>query len=242
MSDNKWIRYINNNHESSKRIIVFPHAGGSANYYTELLNNNINAECIGIQYPGRQDRIFEDNLDSIEALSTNIYKELLKLEKKETVFFGHSMGALVAFELIKKFYNDIQFVKLLILSSSCPNYYDDKIDSTKDLFKYLYELGGTEKEALLCHRQQLEDLVLPTIKNDLLISKKYKLKKQSCKISIPIQVFVGNTDYDVKNHCQHWRKYTTHYLGEKYFKGGHFYFLNNKKVFQDELNQLLNEL
>lgn len=94
-----WIRRYRPSPSSSARLVCFPHAGGSASFFFPISKRfGADVDVVALQYPGRQDRRHEPLIDTIGELSDRIAAELLELTAKPTVFFGHSMGAVLAFE------------------------------------------------------------------------------------------------------------------------------------------------
>src|SRR5260370_31074286 len=82
------------------RPVCFPHAGGPASYSLPVSERFPPAvEVIALQHPGRQDRRQEACITEMDVLADEITEQLLCLSDKPTVFFGHSMGATLAFEV-----------------------------------------------------------------------------------------------------------------------------------------------
>ena len=105
-SSNRWCRRYRPAEHAAVRLVCFPHAGGSATFYfpvSRALSPEI--DVLAIQYPGRQDRRTESCVDSIGELADIIAAHLEPLADKPITLFGHSMGAMIAFET----------------SSSCPS-------------------------------------------------------------------------------------------------------------------------
>src|SRR5258708_13705677 len=95
-----WIRRFHPSQTSTARLVCFPHAGGSATYYYPVSARFTgDTDVIAWQYPGRQDRRHELCITNIDTLADRITEQFLSLSPKPTVFFAHSMGAILAFEL-----------------------------------------------------------------------------------------------------------------------------------------------
>ena len=88
---------------NSKKIFFFPFAGGSASYYFKFADffNLENIETIAIQLPGRENRYFEEKLYSIDDMALSIFEELSDHLTEEYYFFGHSMGGILIYEVLK---------------------------------------------------------------------------------------------------------------------------------------------
>uniref|UniRef100_UPI0034DE7E71 thioesterase II family protein n=1 Tax=Streptomyces flavofungini TaxID=68200 RepID=UPI0034DE7E71 len=94
-----WLRRYHPADTDAVRLVCFPHAGGSASFYHPLSARfTPRAEVISLQYPGRQDRRKEPCVTDLGTLADLITEQLLALDERPTVFFGHSMGAALAFE------------------------------------------------------------------------------------------------------------------------------------------------
>ena len=94
--------------ESVPRLFIFPHAGGSASFYVPF-SKAFSAEIkrIAVQYPGRNraHRPYDctQHPGARGQASTTILRPGARIRSAPIAFFGHSMGALVAFEVTRRF-------------------------------------------------------------------------------------------------------------------------------------------
>jgi len=100
MSNNNsaWIRKIHADDEEI-RMFCFPYAGGSPHIFSawrDSLQNDVG--LYAIQLPGRGRRLHDRQIDRIEPIVDAIVAALEPFHDLPFVFFGHSMGALIAFE------------------------------------------------------------------------------------------------------------------------------------------------
>src|SRR5579863_2054960 len=96
----QWVRRFHPSPGSAIRLVCFPHVGGSATYYfpmSKALAPEI--EVLALQYPGRQDRRMEKCIDNIPEMADRLYEILRGVVDPPFAFFGHSMGATLAFEV-----------------------------------------------------------------------------------------------------------------------------------------------
>ena len=89
--------------QAPMRLFVFPHAGSGASSYHFLARacKEDAFEIRLIQYPGREMRIRETPCSEMASMLASLDEDLREsLVEQPFAFFGHSMGALVAFELL----------------------------------------------------------------------------------------------------------------------------------------------
>src|SRR5690606_8897541 len=86
---------------AERRVLIFPHAGSGAAYYVRF--GRMLAEwgwsVAIVRYPGRETRFAETPPSSLVELVDGLAADLAPLASGRFSFFGHSLGALVAFEL-----------------------------------------------------------------------------------------------------------------------------------------------
>ena len=96
---NAWIVRSNPNPSARLRLFCFPHAGGGAlaiRNWSRQLPSDI--EVLVVQPPGREERIGEPAFDRLAPLVEAAAAALAPYLDLPYAFFGHSFGALVAFE------------------------------------------------------------------------------------------------------------------------------------------------
>ena len=85
------------------KLYIFPHAGGSAQYYAPFAQafSSSDIKRIAVQYPGRNGTHDLPSFTSIPDLADQVWKMLSPRDQSDgkVAFFGHSMGALLAFEV-----------------------------------------------------------------------------------------------------------------------------------------------
>ena len=102
-----WIRTFHPAVAGAVQLICFPHAGGSASSYyrlSELLAPDVAVSAV--QYPGRQNRQNEPCIESIEEMAAAVARALTGTLQQPYAFFGHSMGAVVAYETARLLHRD----------------------------------------------------------------------------------------------------------------------------------------
>ncbi|WP_030230916.1 thioesterase II family protein [Streptomyces sp. NRRL S-350] len=225
--DNPWFRRFNPSDSAPARVVIFPHAGGSASYYLEYANALApHADVLAVQYPGRQNRFMEPTIDSVPELAEKLYRELRDWTDRPLTFFGHSMGAAVAFETARCFERDgVPGPERLVVSAgrapSLPR--DSEVHKLPDdeLLATVVALGGTDERILSI--PALRELVLPALRADYTAIETYR-SAPDATVSLPITGLVGETDPNATvEQVGRWDRHTTGAFDLRVFPGGHFY-------------------
>ncbi|MDQ0195350.1 thioesterase II family protein [Paenibacillus wynnii] len=240
----KWMRKFHVLDKTYGRVIFLPHAGGSASYYRDLCMalSSSNIECIAIQYPGRQDRFKEEMIESIEEYADIITEILVGLDDKPTILFGHSMGALIAYNMLARHETELSFVDLFVASAHHPPKSSEpyiKGDSASDenVIAHLKKLGGFDDRLL--SDPTIIEVILPAVENDLQAVSKFHMKS-IVKLQVPIVSVIGMHDptTDIESTSE-WAKLTAKEFRIVQLSGGHFYFANEHTKLINIILQLL---
>jgi pyochelin biosynthesis protein PchC len=225
------------------QLVCFPHAGGSASFYFPLsaaLHPQI--EVLAVQYPGRQDRRGEEPIRDIHRLAGEIVAALRPWLTGRPAFFGHSMGAIVAFEVARRMEHPAGSapVGLIASGSRAPSRRRDDRTHLRDdegVLADLQRLSGTDPRLL--DDQQMLRSFLPAIRGDLQAIETYVCAAGSV-LACPITAFVGDRDPTVTlDEAQAWGEHTAGGFGLHVFDGGHFYLTAHPAQTIDRLRAVL---
>src|SRR5262245_13119588 len=90
----------NQNRQITQRLFCFPYAGGPASIYRDWGNKlPASIEVHPVQLPGHGNRLREPLSKSVEPLVKSLAEELKPYLEVPFSLFGHSMGAIISFEL-----------------------------------------------------------------------------------------------------------------------------------------------
>ncbi|MFJ2833700.1 thioesterase II family protein [Streptomyces sp. NPDC087263] len=226
-----WFRRFTTAAGDGPRLVCFPHAGGSATAYTHLARAlPADFDVMSVQYPGRQDRYREAPFTAlaplVEAVAEELAHELAADPGRPYALFGHSMGALVAYETARLLaQGELPGPQRLFLSgrgapgpltSARYTLYDDA-----DVLADVRRLGGTD-QAMLDNPDVLE-MVLPALRADYRALGTYSWREGE-PLATAMTALIGDSDPMVTvQEAQTWREHTSGDFALKVFSGGHFY-------------------
>lgn len=228
-----WIRCFHPAPHAQTQLLCFPHAGGSASFFHWLSTALGTAvEVWAVQYPGRQDRLREPLVDDIGQLADDVFDALLRHLPPAPAFFGHSMGAIVAFEVALRVEKQLgtSIPRLIASGRRAPSRWrDESVHKRGDLelIGEVRELSGTH--SALLNDEEVRRTYLPVIRNDYRAIETYVAGGEQT-LSCPITAFVGDRDPRVTlDEARAWARHTNADFQLRVFPGGHFY-LSEKPV------------
>lgn len=211
------------------RLFCFPYAGGAASVYrTWPAGLPAPVELCPIQLPGRGSRFREAPFRLIGDLVSAAANALGPSLDLPFAFFGHSMGALVAFELTRELRRRGGPMPALLAVSGHPAPQrpdpDAPIGHLQDA-EFLHELrtryDGIPPEVLA--EEELLQLLLPALRADILVMESYSYRDEP-PLGCPISCYGGEEDGHVaREDLDAWREQTSEHCAVRLFPGGHFF-------------------
>ncbi|WP_186049622.1 thioesterase II family protein [Burkholderia gladioli] len=216
------------NGQARLRMFCFSYAGGSGSTYLPWQARLDPAiELVAVQLPGRASRLREAPIDSLPALVEQIAARIQFPDRLPFVFYGHSLGGLVAFELAR--YCKLRWMrtprKLFISGCDAPRH-RKAIRNVHELegeafIEALAQYNGTPPE-LLEHRE-LMSLLAPAIRADFAMAANYSYRPGPL-LDMPIGVLSGRDDVDLDlEHLGAWQRETSADCQVQWFEGDHFF-------------------
>ena len=221
-----WIRRYHPSSADAIRLVCFPHAGGAANYFFALSKALSPAiEVLAVQYPGRQDRRHEGCIENIPDLADQIFDALQHVDHRPFAFFGHSMGAILAFEVAERFQRrGTAPVRLFVSGRRAPSRYRDETLHCGDnagLIAELQEVGGTDQ--VLLNDPEMLDIILQTVRADYKAIETYTYQSAP-QLECAITALVGDSDPKVtSDEASAWADHCAGDFNMHRFPGGHFF-------------------
>ncbi|CAZ94456.1 thioesterase II family protein [Zobellia galactanivorans] len=221
------------------KLICFPFAGGTERAFDFLetyLPEGI--KLVQLSAPGKGIRFKESHSISFDELIDTYYDQM---EFDETyILFGHSMGALIVHCLLHKVISEKQKLpcQVIVSGKEGPSIHKDRKRyhfSNEDVVRLLIRLGGLSKETV----KAVDHSTILPFKKDLIILDQWP-KRFFRPHMVPVHFIYGSTDKLHPDAAKSWKKTTSGYFSIKVFTGAHFYYLNQKEGFAQELiNQIL---
>jgi medium-chain acyl-[acyl-carrier-protein] hydrolase len=225
---NKWFVAPQIKPDADTRIFFFPYAGGGPSVFTKRsteLPDNLEAQIA--HYPGRGSRHNEPPVKTLTNLVEELFQAIQPLLDNPYIFFGHSMGGTVAFELARSLLQNGLLQPSALFISACtapqiPSPHTPIHTLPDDEFLgSLIKLGGIPNEIL--QNKELLELLLPVIRADFELIETYKYIPDE-PLDCPIFAFGGRDDPRVsREQLESWAMQTNARFQSKYFDGDHFF-------------------
>lgn len=225
--NNPWFTNFQRSADAPLRLFCFPYAGGGANLYREWARLLDNVEVVAAQLPGRERRILESPIDGMPDLVAHLVRSMEPLLDKPFFLFGHSMGALLAYELASQMQQ---------LGSPMPHHVflsayrsPDRVPRNKQLhglpdLEFMDELrryGGTPDELL--RNPEARELFLPMLRADFKLHETHVFHERP-PLRCPITTLVGTHDRIVTAaEMSGWAEKTASSCRQTTITGGHFF-------------------
>ena len=228
VTTNSWLRRSAADADPAVRLLCFPHAGGGAssfNGWRRALPDWI--ELVKAQLPGREDRKDIAPHTKIEDLIPELYPHVEGLLDRPLAIYGHSMGALVAFELARELRRQGHALLVLFVSGRraphrpLPPFHAMHDLPEEELVERVQSLGGMLPELLSNRRWR--DHFLPIIRADLRLSDVYTYSEEQ-GFDFPLHAFLGSHDnLVVRADWEKWEKVAAGEFTRCLLPGGHFF-------------------
>lgn len=244
-SNNRWI--VQTKEHPRLRLFCLPYAGGGASAFrrwSEQLPYEV--EICPVYLPGREHRLREPAFTRLTMLVEALAQGLRPVLDVPFALFGHSMGALISFELTRYLRRNAlpMPVQLFVSAHRGPhlpmrrapahNLPDD------ELIDLLRQFGGTP-QAVLQHTELMK-IVLPVLRADFELCETYSYQPEA-SLACPISVFGGEQDTQVNvQELQAWQQQTCHNLTLHIFPGDHFFLHSQQALLLQTLSQQLGAL
>lgn len=229
------------------RLFCLPHAGGGASAFrawADVLPAEV--EVCPVQLPGREARMAEPAIDRMEPLVEALSDALRPFDEEPFALFGHSNGALVAFELARRLRREGRYGPVHLFASGrrapdVPSPRPPVAHLPDDEFLAdLREMGGTPAEVLA--HPELMRILLPLLRADVRVNETYVFTEEE-PLACPVTAYGGLLDPKAsREDVEAWRRHTAGAFTVRFFPGDHFFVFTQRDLVLRTLATDLHEI
>lgn len=209
-------------------LFCFPYAGGGTMLYRSWRESVAPAATVcALRFPGRESRLDETPLESMQELLDLLVPAIKPHIRTPYAFFGHSMGAVIAFELVRRLRTLGEPLPraLLVSAARAPQFRLNHVPPPEpedaELTDELRRLEGMPPEVL--NNPELMKVALPALRADTRLYRNY-VYASGDPLRLPIYGYGGLDDPNIQpEHLDRWSEQTTVGFQRRMFAGGHFY-------------------
>lgn len=231
------------------KVIALPFAGANKYSYRPFQNEKRdNLDWDIYELPGRGARIAEDFLTDVESIVDDIFNQFQSVIKNsEYIIYGHSLGTILGFELVKKImeYNLPLPLFLFFTGRGSPSVYErEKLSNLEEskFWEKVNEIGGLPSEVI--ENNELREFLSPILRSDFKAVENYTYQSVKTPLNIPIIVGIGNEELIGKDKIKwknilKWQNETSVPIDVEFYKGNHFFILENYQEIVNKIDLIL---
>lgn len=246
ISTDNWVLYPRLNPIARLRLICFPYAGGGASAFTSWPSElPSDVEVCSVQIPGRENRLKEPPYNNLAVLVQSLAEAIEPVLTKSFAFFGHSMGALISFELSRELQKRGRPgpFHLFVSGHRAPQLADLKPQlhtlPENELLQELNKFNGTP-ETVLQHSELIQ-LILPILRADLEMCETYRYSSGQ-PLGCPISVFGGAQDPRIsRKELDAWQEQTRCSFVVSMMPGDHFFVRSSRTTLLERISWQLQQ-
>jgi surfactin synthase thioesterase subunit len=240
-----WFTDFGQSHNKAARIFAFPYSGAGTVVYQSWVKEFAQKDIslLGVQLPGRENRYKETLMTDLRTLINQLTDEIQPLTDKPFVFFGHSLGGLIAFELCRELRRRNQSLPahLFISAFRTPDMPNPNPElhnlNDQQLIQKIREYGGTPESIL--SSVELMALFTPILKADFKLFETYEHQREA-PLACPVTTFCGRADNIVKpEYMKNWSQQSASLVKHHLLPGAHFFLDQCKQAILEQITAAL---
>lgn len=225
-------------------VLHFPYAGGhAASFQAWSEDLGPGRRYVGVEPPGRGARFGEAFANSVDEIADSVVGELLGLPDHRLALFGHSMGALVAYEVTVRLESLGRAVLALVVSGQrAPHDGPGHLrltDLTEDGL-FVSRLAALDfLDATMFAHPELFELFTPVLRADVRITEDYPWGRAE-PVAAAVTALAGDADPVLPPEAlEHWRQIAPNGFRSAVVPGGHMFVKSSADVVAQELRGAL---
>ncbi|MFJ3880266.1 thioesterase II family protein [Streptomyces sp. NPDC090077] len=227
----------------SKSLVCLPFAGGGAGFYRAWPKNRLaGTSILPLQLPGREERFGEQPHTDAQTAARDLFRSLEVRAEGPVALFGHSLGAVLAFELARELEarGTVELCHLFV--SGSPGPWTGRSERATGLgddefVEQVARFAGYRHPAL--DDPTLREVLLPTLRADTEMHEDYK-PSSADPLSVPITALRGAEDTLVsEGEAGQWAAATRGGFTYMELPGGHMYLAESAERLLDTMGGVL---
>lgn len=235
-TENRWLLRFHNGKRIRLRLFCFPFAGSSASVFRPWIDQLPEGiEVLGIQLPGRENRLSEPCIRNMEEIVERLEVSIRQYCEPPFVFFGHSLGSLIAYQLLHRIEEisgltaDLFFASGSPAPHSCPTSNVPLRFSQAQILSDLERISGPHTNLL--KNPELFSMFLPMLQADFEVYANFRYQDLGV-LSCPIIAIRGADDGYVSLESQlGWERHTDCSFKFHVIPGKHLFMVDSAKTF-----------
>ncbi len=212
---------------AAARVFCFPYAGAGASVFRSWVGSlGSRVEFCPVQLPGRETRDREQPFRRMDLLLDALGDALNPLLDVPFAFFGHSLGAVISFELARRFGPHPLMRRLFVSARRAPHLPDgmpaiSHLADEQFVNAVQQRYAGIPEPILAC--PELLSLLLPRVRADFELLETHAFTPGDA-LACPISVFGGRQDFSVSEAMLNaWQQHTRGPVRVRVLEGDHLF-------------------
>lgn len=244
-----WFERVSQNGKVFFQLFCFPYAGGNGHIFRDWpLHLPKKVHLYSLELPGRGRRIAEPLADRLPSIVNEIAEAIHHEIRGTYALFGHSMGAIIAFEVTRAMHgsNYRRPGHLFVAGCPAPQWpYKPRVISTLPHDQFIEEirkLNGTPQEVI--RNPELMNLLMPILKADFELIESYEYIIDD-PLPCPITAYGALEDeYVPMEAVSAWKEQTSSTFIARALPGNHFFVHDHTflRIFHHDINVVLSTI
>ncbi|MDX2565284.1 thioesterase domain-containing protein [Streptomyces sp. TX20-6-3] len=235
-----WLRQLTRPENPRWRVFCFPPAAAGSAFFRPWISSISDIELWAIQLPQREDRLTDKGPQTIGSTATCVAQALQWANQIPFAFFGHSLGALIAYETTIRLERQSMPTPTHLFVSSCaaPSAHKPRSFAADDDAVVMATLARLGMDPTLLTDQNMQELILEAARTDLAMFFGYDSNR--AQVHCPISVLRGIDDATLtQSDLDPWCRHTPFVTSYSSFSGSHHYLHRNSQRVLDTITSTL---